>query len=96
MPADKAPDRTAAFKPGDIIAPGTGTRVLVRWSADTIQTIRDDPAVSDWLKQAIVDLARRDPLDALNDVELLTALVTDRWEALIRASRPEQVRTHDG
>ena len=36
--------------------------------------LETDPTVSNWLKEAVLDLERRDPMDAANDAELLSSL----------------------
>jgi len=59
---------------------GSGTELAVRWSREMLIALQNDPEVSPWLKQAIRQLAQRDPLDALYDAELLCALMKDRWE----------------
>ena len=61
----------------------SGTTVAVRWSHDMLIALENDPAISTWLKQAIRQLAQRDPLDALYDAELLCALMKDRWEVSV-------------
>ena len=61
----------------------SGTTVAVRWSRDMLIALENDPSVSTWLKQAIRQLAQRDPLDALYDAELLCALMKDRWEVSV-------------
>jgi len=96
MPSDKPP----AFRPGDTLSTTAGLQVTVQSHMDTLAALFADPAVSGWFKQAIPlpdrrmgathaaergDLARRDPLDALHDVELLQALVQDRLEACLYA-----------
>ena len=63
------------------------TTVALRWSRDTIAGINSDPAVSYWLKAALADLAHRDPCDALEDCEVLTALMRDRVDTTLRAAR---------
>ncbi len=45
----------------------------------TITNVLDDPCTSHWLRDAILILRERDPLDALNDAETLHKLMSDRW-----------------
>ncbi|WP_419739474.1 hypothetical protein [Ruegeria sp.] len=51
------------------------------WSPAAILALQSEPSLSYWLKRAIGDLAKRDPLDALHDAELLRALMKARWQA---------------
>ena len=90
MPSGKSHGDRSAFKPGDIISNSDGTQVPLRWSPGTLTALFEDFAVSYWLKQAVRDLTRRDPLDALRDVELLQALMLDRLEACLRAEAAPQ------
>ena len=59
---------------------GSGTDLAVRWSRDMLIALQNDPDISPWLKQAIRQMAQRDPLEALFDAELLCALMRHRWE----------------
>ena len=101
MPNDKSHGDTRTFKPGDIISNSRGTQVTIQWSRHTLEALFANPAISDWIKGALPlpdrrmgathaaergDLARRDPLDALHDVDLLQALMQDRLEACLRAA----------
>lgn len=45
---------------------------------ETVKEILGDFAASSWLKQAIITLERRDPVDAANDAELLAELMNQR------------------
>ena len=85
MPSNKSGRGPSVFKPGDIIANSDGTQVPLWWSPDTLEALFEDPAISDWLKQAVRALARRDPLDALHDIDLLQDLMQDRHEACLCA-----------
>ena len=58
----------------------------LRWHRDTLARWQADPAVTDWFKQALGDLARRDPLDALRDCAALAALMRDRADQLLHTS----------
>lgn len=45
---------------------------------DLIQRIADDPSASNWLKEAIQSLLKRDALDAVKDAELLASIFQAR------------------
>jgi hypothetical protein len=47
-------------------------------SSKQIAEILTDPSASDWLKRAINQLLERDPVDALNDVEILQEILKAR------------------
>ena len=49
---------------------------------------RGDPTESHWLRQAKIDLLRRDPVDAINDAEALAAFATKRFDALMKGGPP--------
>ena len=66
---------------------GRLSTVTLRWCDDTLARMGTDPTLSDWLRQALRDLARRDPLDALYDCERLTALMRDRADQTLRKAR---------
>ena len=78
--------------------PRVGGRVTVdmAWSRDVLRAINADPSVSHWVKRAIGACARRDPLDALHDAELLCALMKARWEAVAGIPRAEENGRVDG
>ena len=80
----KSQGNTGACNPGDTLSNSDGTQVTLQWRADTLHALCADPTISDWLKGAIVDLARRDPLDALHDIERLLTLMQDRHAACLR------------
>lgn len=46
--------------------------------ADAIVTTLNDPAASDWLRDALRTAMVRDPVDAANDAEVLARLLEDR------------------
>jgi len=52
---------------------------------DDIKDMLECPTVSFWLKDAIGALWQRDPVDALNDVELLKHLCDLRWKEISNA-----------
>ena len=58
--------------------------VTLWWCDDTLTRMGTDPTLSDWLRQALRDLGRHDPLDALYDCERLTALMRDRADQTLR------------
>lgn len=49
--------------------------------------ILEDISVSYWLKKAIAELERRDPLDATNDARLLAELMTLREAEILHRSQ---------
>lgn len=56
-------------------------------SSATVDRVLADHSTSSWLKRAVIDLLQRDAVDAANDAELLSALMTDRADELLaRAS----------
>jgi len=50
----------------------------------TEETAKTDFAASDWLKQALDALAARDPVDALNDAEVLVRLLQQRYRRVLQ------------
>lgn len=44
----------------------------------TIEQLLHSPAASNWLKRALEESLRRDPVDAANDAELLSAVLNKR------------------
>ena len=46
------------------------------------QTILDDPSASTWLKSQINKSKERDPVDALNDAEVLVEVLAARLKKL--------------
>jgi hypothetical protein len=51
------------------------------------RAVRADPATSYWLTAALDSTARRDPLDALRDCEMLLEIAGARLLALQQAER---------
>lgn len=49
----------------------------------TPEQILADPAASFWLKEALQKAITRDPVDALNDAEILTAVLQGRLNNLM-------------
>jgi hypothetical protein len=52
-----------------------------------IPDVLADPAVSDWLKSALIAALRRDPVDALNDALVLAALLDARLREVLDLER---------
>jgi hypothetical protein len=48
--------------------------------------ITDDPAASDWLKNALLEAINRDPVDAAEDAEVLCRILKLRAAAVQRGS----------
>ena len=44
------------------------------------ERVKKDPSVSNWLKTAVTQLLDRDPVDAINDAELLLHLMDLRMK----------------
>jgi len=51
---------------------------------DSIQTILDDPAASDWLKTALRAALDRDPVDAVNDAEVMCEMLKQRLDDIFQ------------
>lgn len=47
-------------------------------SDDEIKRICEDPSISHWFKNAMNSALQRDPVDAANDAELLSLVLTKR------------------
>lgn len=60
---------------------GTDDRLKV--AEERIQWVLDHPGVSDWVKDVLRMAHGRDPVDVLNDLEILNTLLRPRAEALI-------------
>ena len=54
------------------------------WFRDALK-ITEDPAASDWLKNALVEAINRDPVDAAGDAEVLYRIVKLRAAAVQNA-----------
>ena len=61
----------------------------------TVQDFYDDAfdTESDWLRQAKVDLIRRDPVDAFNDAEALLQFSADRIRELFPELKDRAAKT---
>ena len=55
-------------------------------SLPEISTVLEDPAASFWLKAALSSALARDPVDAVNDAELLHDLLAYRCEKILANS----------
>jgi hypothetical protein len=53
---------------------------------DEIETILSSPATSTWLKNALASALGRDPVDAVNDAELLATVLRNRHDAISSAA----------
>ncbi|WP_194558425.1 hypothetical protein [Vibrio anguillarum] len=51
------------------------------------QAISNDPATSFWLKEQLEVTQKRDPIDALNDAEILVSALKTRVERILNESR---------
>lgn len=51
---------------------------------EMMRAVIEDPATSHWLRQAVLGLENRDPLDALADAEKLAEIAHVRWWDLIK------------
>lgn len=54
-------------------------------------SIMANEETSYWMKRAIRDLEKRDPVDAIGDAELLKGLMEMRMEEVLREFRKERV-----
>lgn len=52
-------------------------------SSPTIEDVLSDPASSNWLKVALQTALDRDPVDALIDADILSAVLQDRLNRLL-------------
>jgi len=43
--------------------------------------LTEDPAASDWLKEALMNAINRDPVDAANDAQVLYEILSQRSKA---------------
>ncbi len=56
---------------------------------ELIEQILVAPDASYWLKHALVDASRRDPLDALKDAELLARILRSRFHSIAGVSHAD-------
>jgi len=55
-----------------------------------VQGTINDPSTSYWLKEALVTLIQRDPVDAANDARILADLMQSRLEEILQHSQQRQ------
>jgi hypothetical protein len=56
--------------------------------------VTDDPAASDWLKNALLEAINRDPVDAAGDAEVLCRILKQRAAVVQKGSeRPSTTRS---
>ena len=65
---------------------GRALEEYLKEAEDRIDWVLAHPGMSDWLKQALKDARDRDPLDLLDDLEMLDQLLRRRAEAQYRQS----------
>lgn len=53
---------------------------------DEIKTILSSPATSTWLKNALTSALGRDPVDAVNDAQLLATVLSNRHDEISSAA----------
>lgn len=53
------------------------------------ENILDDPAASFWLKNALRSALDRDPVDALNDAEVLVVALKERLDFVVHEEAAE-------
>jgi hypothetical protein len=53
------------------------------------ENILDDPAASFWLKNALQSALNRDPVDALNDAEVLVVVLKERLDFVFNEEAAE-------
>lgn len=58
-------------------------------SDDEIRQILNGPGTSHWLKNALMAALDRDPVDAVNDAELLAMVLGHRAEQISESTRAE-------
>lgn len=52
----------------------------------TVGELLESPSVSNWLKDSLRSLVARDPVDAANDAELLSAVMVARCKVILRGA----------
>ena len=58
-------------------------------SDDEIRKILEGPGTSTWMKLALTTALNRDPVDAVNDAELLVLVLRHRAEQISAAAKAE-------
>ncbi|EGR0524952.1 TPA: hypothetical protein P7L52_003228 [Vibrio cholerae] len=54
------------------------------------QTLLSDPSTSNWLKEQLDLTKKRDPVDALNDAEVLVTVLESRLNTVIQHQQDKQ------
>lgn len=62
---------------------------------DLRKAVMTDPSASNWLKRAVVDLWDRDVIDALNDLEVLRAVLEAKHQTSVLTLK-RMVTSDDG
>ena len=52
-----------------------------------IRRLCEDPAISYWLREALLSALERDPVDAANDAGLLCVVLDKRLEMILNTNR---------
>lgn len=63
---------------------------------DQINWVISHPDMSDWLKQALRTARDRSPVDILNDLEILNAILRPRSQVMIDRLMPASESRHPG
>lgn len=65
----------------------SGSKAKLRDPSDSPETekILKDPAASHWLKQALSSALLRDPVDAINDAEVLARVLDERCRSILNS-----------
>lgn len=63
------------------------TNQLLKISNHKIDLVLQDRCTSTWLRTSLEMALKRDPLDASNDAELLSALLSEHRDAILYASQ---------
>lgn len=61
---------------------------LLRSAEERIEWVLSNPDISEWLKRALRGAMDRDPVDVLNDLEILNTLLRPKCICLIENSFP--------
>ena len=63
--------------------------MMERWDT-CVDRIILDPTPSYWLQDALVVLRQRDPVDAVNDAEMLADIMRERFDAMVEVHEAMQ------
>lgn len=63
--------------------------MMERWDT-CVDRIILDPTTSYWLQDALVVLRQRDPVDAVNDAEMLADIMRERFDAMVEVHEAMQ------